>query len=64
MYDQKNINTKKQTKKSFTGIPDKIEDMSPRPVSPNKKNRHLLSPSNGSGQKDRVYDAPTSPHFN
>lgn len=61
-YDQKNINTKKQTKKSFGGVPDKIEDMSPRPMSPDKKKRKTSNPFKGPGQPGRVYDARVSPN--
>ena len=38
-YDHKRINTKKKVKKSFSDIPDKIEDMSPLPNAPRKKER-------------------------
>ena len=38
-YDQKQISTKKNSSK-YGGVPDKIEDMSPVPVSPNKKNKN------------------------
>lgn len=61
-YDQKNINTKKQTKKSFGGVPDKIEDMSPRPMSPDQKKRKTSNPFKAPGQPSRVYDARVSPH--
>lgn len=37
-YHQKQINTKK-TNKKYEGVPDKIEDMSPTPTSPSKKNK-------------------------
>lgn len=36
-YDDKHINKKKTVKKSFSDVPNKIEDMSPAPTSPNKK---------------------------
>lgn len=55
-YDQKTINTKKQTKKSFGGVPDKIEDMSPIPMSPNKKKKSEANVQKltGGGSKNEV----------
>jgi hypothetical protein len=61
-YDQKNINTKKQTKKSYGGIPDKIEDMSPRPMSPGKKKRKTSNPFNNPANGPRPWETRASPN--
>lgn len=61
-YDQKNINTKKQTKKSYGGIPDKIEDMSPRPMSPEKKKRKTSNSFKPPGNPPRPWESRNSPN--
>lgn len=63
-YDQKNINTKKQTKKSYGGIPDKIEDMSPKPMSTEKKKRKGSNPFKAQAQVQapRPWETRVSPN--
>ena len=51
-YDLKKLSMKKKTKKSFGGVPDKIEDMSPKPKSINRKKNTSKSPSQLKNKKN------------